>query len=84
MWGFSYAARRCRSSVFSRWSLVFSSVSRWQSWQVMLLFLADYEVDSFSDVFLGAVYLGAVAEGGDSFLYEPQYLIFLELEFAFF
>ena len=47
-------------------------------------FFAYHEVGAFSDVFLGAVYLGAVAEGGDSFLYESQYLVFLELEFAFF
>ena len=63
---------------------MFSSWRRWQSGQVMLLFLADYEVDSFSNVFFGAVYFGAVAEGGDSFFYESQYLVFLELEFALF
>ena len=63
---------------------MFSSWSSWQFWQVMLLFLADYEVGAFSDVFFGAVYLGAVTEGGDLFFYESQYLVFLELEFALF
>ena len=63
---------------------MFSSWRARQSGQVMLLFLADYEVGSLSDVFLGAVYFGAVAEGGDLFFYEAEDLVFLELEFAFF
>jgi len=61
--GFSYAARRCFSSVFILWSLVFSSWRVRQSGQVMLLFLADYEVDGSSEVFFGAGDVSSVSYG---------------------
>jgi hypothetical protein len=42
-------------------------------------FSAYHEVDAFADIFLGADYLDAVTEEGDPFLYESQYIVFLEL-----
>ncbi len=42
-------------------------------------FSAYHEIGTFANVFLGSVYLDTVAEGGDPFLYESQYIVFLEL-----
>jgi len=42
---------------------VFSSWRARQSGQVMLLFLADYEVDGSAEVFFGAGDVGSVSDG---------------------
>jgi len=55
--------------------MVFSSWRARQFWQVMLLFLADYEVDGSAEVFFGAGDVGSGAEGGDFLLDESFYLV---------
>ncbi len=53
--------------MFSSWSLR----QCWQSGQVMLLFLADYEVDGSAEVFFGAGDMGSVSDGNRFF---PDYV----------